>query len=690
MPDASRSNALSGATRTLDDRYALRGAIGHGASATVFLADDRRLARRVAVKMALPSLAHDPRFRRRFQAEARSAAQLSHPHLLAVFDWSNDPGDAYLVTEFLAGGSLRSMLEAGHRLSLSQALMAGLHAAEGLAHAHGHGFVHRDIKPANILFGSDGRLRIADFGIARAVAEATWTEPEGSLIGTARYAAPEQAKGDAVDGRSDVYSLALTLIEAVTGTVPLVGSTPLATMVQRQDSDVPELEAMGALGPIVARAGSADPANRPTAEEFAQQLLAAAPEFSRPAPLPLVLIDEEAVGRAGDASLVSESSDSSSLDHGDPADLDDSVLAGDSARLDLTSDPVIDLATNRLDRTAEMPEPELSTDDARLADAESTFFDADLDPDLAPEPVGGRGVLFVAVGLVALIGLVIAAISLVPRSAVVPTPTIPEVVTVAVDDFIGSPVEDVRSAAQANGWTLNETTRREDGSGPGEVLEQTPPGGTELAEGATLNVVVSEGAELRIVPDVVGVERALAITAITDAGLVVGTINSEVFDEEVPAGSVVSSSLTALDEVESGTSVDLEVSAGPEPRIVPTLAGLTVAEAEPLLIEQSLVIAVTEEHSTSTAEGLIISSVPAVGESVARDGTVTVVVSLGLPFITVPDVTGMSAVDAERTLIEAGFVVTGTQGSPSGEVLVTNPPAGETYRLGHEILIVTR
>ena len=188
----------------------------------------------------------------------------------------------------------------------------------------------------------------------------------------------------------------------------------------------------------------------------------------------------------------------------------------------------------------------------------------------------------------------------------------------------------------------------------------------------------------------VGELRADAITAIADAGLVLGAVDSEVFDEEVPAGSVVSSSLVAGEEVETGTVVDLEVSAGPEPRIVPSLAGLTPADAEVVLTELGLVMAIAEEHSMTVAEGLIIDSVPTVDESIARDGTVTVTVSLGLPFITVPDVTGQTAVDADTILTEAGFTVTGTQGSPNGEVLVTNPPAGETYRFGHEILIITR
>ena len=166
----------------------------------MYLADDVRLRRRVAVKVLHPGLADDESFLRRFRAEAQAAAALSHPHILAVYDWSDDDESPYLVTEFLGGGSLRSMLDAGHRLTTAQALVVGLEAARALDHAHRQGFVHRDIKPANLLFGDDGRLRVADFGLARAIAEAGWTEPTGAVLGTARYASPEQARGESVDG----------------------------------------------------------------------------------------------------------------------------------------------------------------------------------------------------------------------------------------------------------------------------------------------------------------------------------------------------------------------------------------------------------------------------------------------------------------------------------------------------------
>ncbi len=277
--------------RVLGGRYRLVAPIGMGASAQVYLADDVKLRRRVALKMLHDALAGDAEFLRRFRAEARAAAALSHPNVMAVYDWSDgsDEGEvAFIVTEYLPGGSLRALLDSGAQLSPSQALGVGLEAARALDYAHRRGFVHRDIKPANLLFGEEQRLRIADFGLARALAEAAWTEPQGAVLGTARYASPEQAKGEHLSGKADVYSLALVLVEAVTGEVPFVADTTLGTLMARVDKPLVVSDELGPLQEIVAQAGHPDPEQRIDARTLAKGLLRAAHELSRPAPLPLV------------------------------------------------------------------------------------------------------------------------------------------------------------------------------------------------------------------------------------------------------------------------------------------------------------------------------------------------------------------------------------------------------------------
>src|SRR5215207_7533865 len=295
--------------RVLGGRYRLLAPVGTGASANVFVADDVQLQRRVAVKILHPSLAEDAAFLKRFRAEAQAAAALSHPNVMAVYDWGQDGESSnatpYLVLEYLAGGSLRAMLDRGRQLSPSQALLVGLEASRGLDYAHRRGFVHRDVKPANLLFGDDRRLRIADFGLARAIAEAAWTEPDGVVLGTARYASPEQARGLAVDGKSDVYSLALTLVEAVTGQVSFAADTTVATLMNRLDKLMPVSAELGPLASVLERAGRPEPAERYDAGELARALVHAAERLPRPAPLPLVPVLPSGAPADDDTTLVS-------------------------------------------------------------------------------------------------------------------------------------------------------------------------------------------------------------------------------------------------------------------------------------------------------------------------------------------------------------------------------------------------
>ncbi|HEY4376127.1 MAG TPA: protein kinase, partial [Acidimicrobiales bacterium] len=346
--------------RVLGGRYRLVAPVGMGASAQVFLADDARLRRRVAVKMLHAALADDADFLRRFRAEARSAAALNHPHVLAVYDWGEDD-TPFIVTEFLGGGSMRSLLDRGAVLAPAQALLVGVEAARALDYAHRRGFVHRDIKPANLLFGDEGRLRIADFGLARALAEAAWTEPQGAVLGTARYASPEQAKGMTLTGKADVYSLALVLVEAVTGEVPFTADTTLGTLMARVDRPLVVPEALGPLRSVLERAGHPDPDQRIDARMLAGGLLAAAKRLARPEPLTL------AGALPADGVLVLD--DAPTL-HGPGSIAPVPPVA--EATVDLTAEPKIDLTPDDLDldppHWVNQAEPAVNALDGWLAD----------------------------------------------------------------------------------------------------------------------------------------------------------------------------------------------------------------------------------------------------------------------------------------------------------------------------------
>ena len=236
---------------------------------------------------------------------------------------------AFIVTEYLGGGSLRALLDRGEVLSQSQALGVGLEAARALDYAHRRGFVHRDIKPANLLFGEEQRLRIADFGLARALAEAAWTEPQGAMLGTARYASPEQAKGEKLNGKADVYALALVMVEAVTGAVPFAADTTIGTLMSRVDKQLEVPDELGPLQGVLTRAGHPDPEQRIDARALAAGLLRAAKSLSKPAALPLA----GALPRAGELLV-----DEDPTVHGEPEPRPERVPTEEDLDLDLTEE----------------------------------------------------------------------------------------------------------------------------------------------------------------------------------------------------------------------------------------------------------------------------------------------------------------------------------------------------------------
>lgn len=655
---ASAADAEVG--RIIDGRYALLAPLGAGASATVYLAQDESLRRKVAVKLLHPALVGDDKFRRRFRAEAQSAAQMSHPHLMAIHDWG-DEDEAYLVTELLSGGSLRQMIDAGHLLSPSQALVVGLHAAEGLAHAHEQGFVHRDIKPANLLFGLDGRLRVADFGIARAVAEAAWTEPEGALIGTARYAAPEQASGSEVDQRADMYSLALTIIEGVTGTVPLVESTPLATMLIRQDRDVPYIEELGPLAPVMEAAGRADRSERPSTTQFITELNAAAASLPRPLRLPLVGVDSllAAAGSAQSAGFDARTGD---------VDLRD---AGSITR----QQPAVGSAARAFPSIEDQMDLERTDQD---------------EPKKRNWPWAIMAVLL----LVSLVGIVQFGRS--SRGGAEDAQTedsqaLEPVADTPIGTYVGRTLAESTNDLELSDLTFATIERREDESVAGQVLEQTPQPGELVSAGYEVTLVVSLGPELRVVPDLVGLTLSEAKQLALDSHLVLGSV-ALVEDEVVPSGSVVSMGSELGVEMESGSRIDVVLSDGPATRTVPTLFGLDPQSATALLAESGLVYAQTEEgeFSEDVAEGLVVSVDVAAGSQAERDSTVTVVLSRGLPFVQIPDIRGKTGSEAATILADAGFEVSGVDGSPNNEVIETRPPIGEAHRKGTSVTIFTR
>jgi beta-lactam-binding protein with PASTA domain/tRNA A-37 threonylcarbamoyl transferase component Bud32 len=698
------SNELIG--RVLGGRYLLRALVGTGASARVYLADDTTLRRQVAVKVLHESLAHDDTFLRRFRKEAQAAAALNHPNVLAVYDWGQDDVP-YIVTEYLGGGSLRNLLDAGHRLSLSQALLVGLEAARGLDYAHRRGLVHRDIKPANLLFDEERRLRIADFGLARALAEAGITEPSGSLVGTVRYASPEQAKGESLTGKTDVYSLALVLIECVTGEVPFGADTALGSLLARVDQQVPVPAALGPLRPALERAGRPDPADRPDAEELAISLMAAAADLARPEPLPIV---------GALAGIDPTATFDRTLLHA-PADLDVSspahahagapLRAGaadvtDVGPLAVAGGPVATGAFGTAGPAtggagagpAGGPKADAAQADATQAMQVSTGVEPTraferpgrASPGAGEPPADDhdrhrRRWPWVLLGIVLLAGAVSGAVyaSFTSRTITHPMP-----------ELVGQDRAALVELAAKNKWVLAKPAERRSDQypTPGQLIEVLPPAGTKVAEGATIEFTVSLGPQPVPIPKLVGRTLDEARTELERVRLKLAD-PVKVFDETVEAGRILSVDTVGV-EAPPGTAIVVKVSDGPAPRTIPAeLVGRPEAEVNAKLAELKLTPVKAEEYSDTVPAGSVVRFDPAAGSQVARGAQVQVVVSKGKEPKPIPATFGKTPTEAAAILRAAGFEPGNTIGAPDRTVIVTDPPVGSLRVPGTKVDIIT-
>ena len=632
--------------RVLGDRYRLAAAIGTGASAHVFLADDVRLGRRVAVKVLHPALADDAAFLKRFRAEARAAAALNHPNVMAVYDWGEEADGPFIVTEFLGGGSLRAMLDRGHRLTPSQALLVGLMAARGLDYAHRRGLVHRDVKPANLLFDDEGRLRIADFGLARALAEAAWTEPSGAVLGTARYAAPEQVRGVPLDGKADVYSLAVVLVEAVTGRVPFAADTTVGTILSRLERALDVPDGLGPMVPILSKAGQPDPTNRPDAMAVGAGLHALAGSLPAPEPLPLAgpaIFD--AIDMVVDA---------------DPTDM--GILA---APPPAAAEPTVEVA-----RLAPMGASPAEPTTALVLPAATTVVEP-------PKP-GRRKRRWLRVTLatvVALVGATVGAVALV--QAQVPSHPVPAVTDLAATD----------AAQQLRRIGFSVSQREEfndEGKEEGTVIGQTPAPLAKLKEGKAVTLIVSKGPSPVALPtDLASKTRAEAEAALQALGLIVADPPNFQYSETAASGRVLD--WEPKEGTRKGDTVTLTVSRGPEPRELPDLTAMTYDQAAATLQNLGLNPVRDSRFDDEVPNGKIIGTRPPVGNSVPRGETVTIVLSRGRPVV--PNLDGKTEAEARAALEAVGLKLGNVFGLPGGKVFRSAPDTGATAKVGSTVSI---
>jgi len=655
-----RSSELVGTV--VGGRYRLLRPIGSGASAHVYVAEDVRLRRAVAVKVLHPALSEDRSFLRRFQAEAQTVAVLRHPGIVRVYDWGEDAEQAYLAMELLEGGSLRALLDSGYRLSISQVAAVGLDVASALAYAHSRGLVHRDIKPANLLFDEEGHASVADFGIARALAEASWTEPVGAMVGTARYAAPEQLRGLPLDGRADVYALTLVLVEAATGSVPFALDTTLGGLIARAGRSIPVPAELGLLAPVLEQAGVAGPEDRLSAEALAQQISAVARQLRAPARLPV----------PGLASLRDQENESERTD-----------LAGRGRRalppdLSIVPDhPVVVLPASRNVQAVELPH----SGPPRSEVGSDVPGPAELAVTEAPgRPRRRRRWIRVALPVVLLVAAGAVAAGLYASSPAQ---------TYSVPWLVGDTVAGARTVLVAEHLGLSVAATQWDKAAKGSVISQDPAANAKLLANGIVAVTVSLGPEPVRVPDLATLDLAQATTALRSTGLRRGTVHDST-SMTVPAGVVISWTPHGR-RVPPGTEVKLVVSTGKPTALVPVFGSSTtydqmVANLKRLGFHSSELTS----YSNTVPAGDVLATDPLPGAREVVGTTVTITASLGPHLVTIPStVVGLSAQEAAKLLEGIGLNVYETQGSPLEPVTGTQPAVGTAVLYGKSVVLVT-
>jgi serine/threonine-protein kinase len=616
MPGSAVSD-LAG--RVLAGRYLLHSAIGTGASGRVYVADDTRLRRRVAVKVLHAALAEDTAFLRRFRAEAQLAASLHHPHIVTVHDWGEDDVP-FMVLELLEGGSLRGLLDHGQTLTVPQAARVGRDVASALQYAHARGVLHRDIKPANLLFDEHGIVRVADFGLARALAEASWTEPAGAVFGTARYASPEQANGIQLDARSDLYSLALVIVESVSGSVPFAADTTLGTLTARTRRSLIAPASLGPLAPVVERAGALKLDDRyPDASTMRQALADVGDALPPPAPLP---------------------------------------LAG------------------MLDRADPHPTRAVPTRPAPLFDQDAIEVVPEPWPALPPDNAGAgrshahseRRLVPVVVALAILIAVALGAAGLAHvRSSG----------SVSVPLFEGLSQSTAARAANQAGLTVSYALSRNAPDPAGQVIAQDPQPGT-FTGGHHVTLVLSAGPAKVSVPNVVGQPWTQAKATLDAAGILYDASQHR-YDAKVPKGNVVSVTPPAGNGIDPDAQKVVVVrSDGHAPVTVPDVTGLTYAEASTELTHaQFKVKRAPDQFSDTVPSGSVISTNPPPQAKVAYGSQIDITVSKGSEQVTVPDVRGLPLAGAIIELNNVGLAFdAGSKARPTDIVIDESPAPG--------------
>jgi eukaryotic-like serine/threonine-protein kinase len=677
--DDTLADPLAG--RVLDGRYAVTTRIAHGGMATVYLAMDTRLDRDVALKVMHAELARDDDFVRRFIGEAKSVARLSHQNVVAVFDQGADGPFLYLAMEYVPGRTLKEVLRERGRFSPAAALDIMTGVLDGLAAAHASGIVHRDVKPENVLLTADGRIKVADFGLARAHA-AVGSTRAGLLIGTVAYLPPEQVTGDSSDPRSDVYSAGVVLFELLTGRPPFTGDTPLSVAYQHVNQDVPAPSGLvpgipAAVDQLVLAATRRDPALRPAdAGEFARAVRRVRQDLGEPSGLTGLM-------GAGVQGL----SEAPWLDLSTPAATNgwwtrDPAATPAGARQSGTNEWRTGGATMPpangpgYGGTGQWGTGQWGTGARDNAGSQTLIVDREEDRRYpgGREPFLQRWLFSPRLGIIALILVLGLGLGLggwwlaAGRYAQVPS--------VAGDTWAKA-----TEALTANGFTVTRGAAVHSNEVPKGLVAGTRPSG-RAAKGSVIAVLISAGPFTSTVPDVRSDTLSAAEAALQRVHLV-PTV--EKVGSGAPVGTVLGTDPSAGTSWPQTKTVAILVSEG---LTLPNFSGMNLQAAQQWAGQHGANLQQQQNPNSQAPPGTITGQQPAPGSPYQQGETVTIDVSTGPAEVNVPNTIGMSVQQATQILQAARFQVQEQTFGGSGNTVWYYSPTGQAPRGSTIILYV--
>ena len=664
----------NGEATVINDRYEIHRRIGRGGMADVFSARDLLLDRQVAVKVLFPEFATDANFVERFRREAQSAASLSHPNIVNVYDWGKYEGTYFIVMEEVQGRTLAEILTTNKQLTSKQAAEIASEVAAALGFAHDNHVAHRDIKPANILIGSNGQVKVADFGIARALnapTESNLTQA-GSVMGTATYFSPEQAQGAQPDPRSDLYSLGIVMYEMVAGKPPFTGENPVS-IAYKQVHDAPQplvqivADVPRSFEAIIAKLLAKDPKRRyPSAAALRDDLR----RFRNDEPVQALAAAASAQGRqvpgvAGAAAAGAAAATTVNPAYARSAAPAGAVPAGVPQATGVPSTGMMEAGY-----------PTGASADAMYYDTSSS-----------------RAGWYALAAFVALIVLVIGGVLLFQTLSA--EEATDEPTQFVLDDYVDRPLTEVTADLDSKGIRYTTIAEENANFAIGFVHRTDPAAGTLILEEQTVQVYFNPDPQLVPIPQVVGVSLEDARTRLAEAGFEVGEVTTEERDD-VAENTVTSSNPPAETAALQGSTVDLVVAAPPASVQVPgEVVGMTELEARGILEAPPFEFVVTTDvrSSPTIPAGTVMEIRPGPGELVQKGGDVLIIVSTGPEPVTVPPVIGRTEAQAVNTLSEAGLVVARVYVDvPAGDlddgrVIAQSLPASSQVDPGTEITI---